>query len=110
MAIHPSAAVLGPDDPAGAESAVTDLATLPVILKLPEMARIYRVSVKTIRLHLAAGTFRPLPWDRFPYRWLRDDVALDLSRRHEARAPAVPGRPKPARAVLSKAAKGRAGS
>jgi hypothetical protein len=27
---------------------------------------------------LQQNTFRPLPFDKYPYRWLRDDVARDL--------------------------------
>lgn len=59
-------------------SLVTDLASLPVILTLPEIAAVYRVSPLTIRRGLQQNTFRPLPFDKYPYRWLRDDVARDL--------------------------------
>jgi hypothetical protein len=59
-------------------SLVTDLSSLPVILTLPEIAVVYRVSPLTIRRGLQQNTFRPLPFDKYPYRWLRDDVARDL--------------------------------
>jgi hypothetical protein len=59
-------------------SLVTDLASLPVILTLPEIAVVYRVSTATIRRGLQQNTFRPVPFDKYPYRWLRDDVARDL--------------------------------
>lgn len=69
---------------------VTDLATLPLILTLPEIAAVYRVSAATIRRGLQSDTFRPLPFEKYPYRWRRDDVKRDLemvrpklkSRRH----------------------------
>jgi DeoR/GlpR family transcriptional regulator of sugar metabolism len=57
---------------------ITDLSALPVILTLPELAAIYRVSPLTIRRGLQQNTFRPLPFDKYPYRWLREDVQRDL--------------------------------
>ena len=63
-------------------SLVTDLASLPVILTLPEIAVVYRVSPLTIRRGLQQNTFRPLPFEKYPYRWLRDDVMRDLQTRH----------------------------
>jgi len=59
---------------------VTDLLSLPVILLLPDLAAVYRVSVATIRRRLQNGTFSPRPWDTYPYRWRRDDIAADLTR------------------------------
>jgi hypothetical protein len=63
--------------------AITDLAALPLILTLNEIAGIYRISPSTIRRALQRGTFRPQPWDHYPYRWNRDDVAADLKRRRD---------------------------
>lgn len=60
--------------------AVTDLSSLPVILTLKEIAAIYRISLSTIRRGIQNGTFSPRPWDKYPYRWRRDDVAADLKR------------------------------
>lgn len=57
---------------------VSNLSALPVILTLPEIAAIYRVSEATIRRGLQDNTFRPVPFDKYPYRWLRDDVFRDL--------------------------------
>jgi len=59
-------------------STVSDLDALPLILTLKELATIYRLSVFTIRRQLQQGTFFPRPWDRYPYRWRREDVAADL--------------------------------
>lgn len=61
---------------------VSDLSALPVILTLPELAAVYRVSPLTIRRQLSDNTFRPLPFEKYPYRWLRDDVIRDLQTRH----------------------------
>jgi hypothetical protein len=61
---------------------VTDLQALPVILKLPDIAALYRVSPLTIRRALQQHRFRPQPFDKYPYRWLRDDVIRDLHTRH----------------------------
>ena len=58
---------------------VVNLQDLPVILIIPDMAAIYRVSERTIRRQLEAGTFRPLPREKYPYRWYRDDVARDMA-------------------------------
>ena len=66
---------------APAKVSVTDLGSLPVILTLKEIAAVYRVSPLTIRRGLQANTFRPLPFDKYPYRWLRDDVLRDLATR-----------------------------
>jgi hypothetical protein len=57
---------------------VTDLAALPVVLTLQEISAVYRLSPLTIRRGLQQNTFRPLPFDKYPYRWLRDDVQRDL--------------------------------
>jgi len=62
-------------------SPVTDVATLPVILTLPEVAAVYRISSLTIRRGLQKNEFRPLPYEKYPYRWLRDDVIRDLGTR-----------------------------
>jgi hypothetical protein len=55
---------------------------LPVILTLSEMAAVYRISPLTIRRGLQTNGFRPLPFEKYPYRWLRDDVIRDLQTRH----------------------------
>ena len=57
---------------------ISDLSKLPVILTLREIAAIYRISPLTIRRGLQQNTFRPLPFDKYPYRWLREDVQRDL--------------------------------
>lgn len=62
-------------------SPVTDIERLPVILTLKEMSAIYRVSPLTIRRALSLDQFRPLPFEKYPYRWLRSDVARDLQTR-----------------------------
>jgi hypothetical protein len=59
---------------------ITNLANLPVILTLDEMAALYRVSPLTIRRGLAMNTFRPLPFKKYPYRWQRADVLRELER------------------------------
>lgn len=87
----------------GSPFEVSDLATLPVILKMREIALVYRKSEASIRREVQAGTFRPVPWDTYPYRWRRDDVAADLARRRESRGKRPHGfasRPKAARAGL----------
>jgi hypothetical protein len=66
--------------PVVAAVAVTNLESLPLILTLKELALIYRVSMSTIRRGLQNGTFRPRPFEKYPYRWKRDDVAADLRR------------------------------
>lgn len=64
-------------------AAVTNLEQLPLVLTLVEIAAIYRVSMSTIRRGLQNGTFRPRPFDRYPYRWTREAVAADLKRPRE---------------------------
>ena len=67
--------------------AITDLSRLPFLLTLKEIAQIYRLSIPTIRRGLQKGTFRPRPWDRYPYRWTREDVVADLNRRRDEQPP-----------------------
>ena len=67
--------------PKPAKAVIIDLKQLPVILVLADMAALYRLSPLTIRRGLQAGTFRPVPFDKYPYRWLRDDVIRDLQTR-----------------------------
>jgi hypothetical protein len=59
---------------------ISDLDALPVILTLNELAPIYRLSQSTIRRQVQQGTFAPRPWDKYPYRWRREDVLADLKR------------------------------
>jgi len=86
--------------------AVTSLEALPLILTLKEIADVYRISPSTIRRGLQNGTFRPRPWDHYPYRWTREDVAADLKRRREehtrrAHGFAAPRNGRPAKATLA---------
>ena len=62
-------------------SPITDVEALPVILRIDEIARIYRRGVETIRRELRQGIFRPLPFDTHPYRWRRVDILDDIARR-----------------------------
>jgi hypothetical protein len=85
----------------------SDLDALPVILTLDELAPIYRLSPATIRSQLQRGTFAPRPWDKYPYRWRRDDVLADLKRvrptqprRPHGFASAI-GKPRAVKATLS---------
>ena len=68
--------------PTPAKAVVLDLKLLPVILTLSEVAAVYRISPLTIRRGLQTNAFRPLPFEKYPYRWLRDDVIRDLQTRH----------------------------
>jgi hypothetical protein len=61
---------------------VVDIHALPVILTLPEISAVYRVSVPTIRRGLQNNSFRPIPFEKYPYRWLREDIVRDLQTRH----------------------------
>lgn len=64
---------------------VTDLKALPLILTVEEVGAIYRLNPGTIKNMARAGTFRPMPFEKYPYRWLREDVARDLTRKRELR-------------------------
>jgi len=82
---------------------VTTLDTLPIVLTMSEVARIYRISTATIRRKMKMGLFRPQPMDATqPYRWYRDDVASDLQRKRSDG-----DRPRPARASLPPAPRRR---
>jgi hypothetical protein len=63
------------------EFPITDVGKLPVILTMAEVSAIYRLSKRTIQRQLQVNEFRPLPFDKYPYRWLRDDVVRDLQAR-----------------------------
>jgi hypothetical protein len=58
-----------------------ELEHLPVVLTIPDLARIYRRGVETIRRECRLGIFRPLPFDVRPYRWRRVDILDDVVRR-----------------------------
>jgi hypothetical protein len=83
--------------PMPAEKPVTDLSTLPLILVLEEVARIYRRAVPTVRRDLQNGTFRPAPFAKFPYRWLRSDIEADLERKSAEQQQLPPPRTAPRR-------------
>ena len=83
---------------------VSDLSLLPALLTISEVAAVYRISVATIRRGLQNGTFHPRPWDKYPYRWRREDVLADLDR-PRAEQPRRPhgfaAKPRIARAALT---------
>jgi Helix-turn-helix domain len=58
---------------------VINLSTLPLFLTIDDMAALYRVSTKTIKRRIWAGTIRPLPARKYPYLWRRDDVIRDYN-------------------------------
>lgn len=66
-------------------SPVVNFEALPVILTLKEIAGIYRIAPSTIRRGLQNGTFRPRPFEWYPYRWKKTDIAADLDREREER-------------------------
>lgn len=68
---------------------VTNLDTLPVLLTIHDLAALYRISTATIYRRMRKGVFRPLPWDKAPYRWLRDDVRRDLETRRPTLRPQI---------------------
>lgn len=53
---------------------ITNLDELPVVLTVHEMAPLLRRGLGTIQRDCAAGTFRPKPDLKSPYRWYRDRV------------------------------------
>ena len=69
---------------------VINILDLPVILILADMAALFRCSERTIRRQLEAGTFRPLPRDKYPYRWYRDDVIRYLATAPSQKLPRRP--------------------
>ena len=75
-----STAVVVEDDPAR-----PDVHGVDVLLTIDEVAAIYRLSPTTVRTRLQRGTFRPLPWDKYPYRWNPSDVERDLETRRDLR-------------------------
>jgi len=62
-----------------APAPISDLSSLPYLLTILEMAAIYRVQPDTIRRALSLHKFHPLPFEKYPYRWKRDDVIRDLN-------------------------------
>lgn len=75
---------------------VTDLAELPVILKLSDISAVLRRPEAAIYSDVAAGVMMPPPFARRPYRWTRFDLerylkhareieeSMERSRRREA--------------------------
>ena len=55
------------------------------LLNINDLAMIYGVSEGTIGRGLQLGTFQPVPWDKYPYRWRRSDIQKDLETRRELR-------------------------
>jgi hypothetical protein len=65
----------------GAQQRALSLADAPDVLVIGEIARLYRVSVHTIRKHVTLGSFRPKPSYERPFRWLKADIEADLRAR-----------------------------
>lgn len=59
---------------------IHNLNDLPVLVTLPEVARLFRVQEKTIRNKLSKGTFYPKPIRKYPYLWLREDIIRALGK------------------------------
>lgn len=79
-----------------------------MILTINEIAAIYRISLSTIRRGLQNGTFSPRPFDDYPYRWRREDIAADLKRPrverpHKPHGFATTKARRPAKATLERA-------
>jgi predicted DNA-binding transcriptional regulator AlpA len=91
-------------------AAVTSLDQLNMILTLPEIAAIYRLSHSTVRQKLQDGTFHPRPFASYPYRWRKSAVEADLERdrpEHEKKNHGgflTRTRPRPVKADLRKKA------
>ena len=56
----------------------TDLADIPLVLKVPDVSRLYRISITTIRRRCRLGTFRPRPDATNPYTWKKATILRDL--------------------------------
>lgn len=57
---------------------ISSLDQLGVIVTLPEIAALYRLSHSTVRQKLQDGTFHPRPFASYPYRWRKSVVEADL--------------------------------
>ncbi len=57
-----------------------DVATWPITLTVDELSAIYRRSVGGIRKAVQQRRFYPLPFQRKPYLWRRDDVRQHVER------------------------------
>jgi len=58
---------------------ITNWDDIPIILKIHDMAALYRVNPDTIRRALSLHEWRPVPFEKYPYRWRREDVIRDLA-------------------------------
>jgi len=58
---------------------IVDLEGLPAVLVLEEVAAVYRLAPDTIRRALSVHKFQPLPFDKYPLRWRREDILQDLA-------------------------------
>jgi len=65
-------------------SPFTDFDALPLLLSIREVAAIYRISESTIRRGLQDNSFKPKPFERYPYRWRKDAIVADLKRDRDA--------------------------
>jgi len=83
-----------------------DVNNLPVIVTIEELSRLYRLSEWTIRRRCQLGLFSPVPWERYPYRWRREDIIADIKRAQRPERPrrahgfAAVKKPQPAKATL----------
>lgn len=53
-------------------------ATWPAVMKLEEVAKVFRLSIYTVRDKAARGDFRPAPIKGKPLRWRRADVLREV--------------------------------
>lgn len=73
---------------------VTSFEALPLVLTIDELIAVIRIGRSTLRKQLAAGIFRPAPFQRDPYRWLRTDVQRYLERQTSPTVRSARGRKK----------------
>lgn len=56
----------------------TNLGDVPMVLKIRDMARLYRQGARTIRRRIRNGTYLPMPTGTDPYTWQKADILRDL--------------------------------
>jgi len=57
-----------------ADQEFTNYESLPLVLKISHITKLFQISESKLRHELQRGTFKPEPFARNPYRWKKRDV------------------------------------
>jgi len=57
---------------------------MPYVMRVDDVVAVLQCGKSTLLKACRLGTFRPAPFERHPYRWLKADIERDIQQRNAA--------------------------